>query len=105
MRERFSRHYCDLYELIRKGVSSLAARHLELLARVAEHKSLFFRSSWANYCEAAKGTLRITPPEHRRKALRDDYAKMQQMFFGEPPQFDAMLAGLGEWERAFNEQR
>ncbi len=105
MPERFSRHYCDFYQLIRKGVSSQAARHLELLARVAEHKSLFFRSSWANYGQAAMGTLRITPPEHRLKSLREDYTKMQQMFFGEPPEFDAMLAVLSEWERAFNAQR
>lgn len=104
MPERFSRHYCDCYELIRRGVSSQATARLELLARVAEHKNLFFRSSWANYGEAAKGTLRIAPPEHRRKALREDYVKMQQMFFGEPPEFEGMLAKLIEWERTFNEK-
>lgn len=102
MPERFSRHYCDFYELIRKGVSSQATAHLELLARVVEHKALFFRSSWANYADAAKGSLRILPPEHRRKALREDYVKMQQMFFGKPPDFDVMLAALSDWEKEFN---
>ena len=102
MPERFSRHYCDVYELIRKGVSNVAVKRLELLARVAEHKNLFFRSSWAKYGEAAKGTLRIAPPEHRLKALREDYAKMQQMFFGEPPEFERMIGTLTQWETEFN---
>ncbi|MBU6410267.1 MAG: nucleotidyl transferase AbiEii/AbiGii toxin family protein [Verrucomicrobia bacterium] len=104
MPERFSRHYCDCYELIRKGVAKSAAAKLDLLARVAEHKNLFFKTSWARYGEAAKGTLRIMPPEHRLKALRDDYGKMQQMFFGEPPNFDTMLGTLKQWESEFNQQ-
>jgi hypothetical protein len=103
MPERFSRHYCDFYELIRKGVAKPAAEKLDLLARVAEHKNLFFKTSWAHYGEATKGTLRIAPPESRVKALRDDYARMQQMFFAEPPNFDTMLVLLQRWESEFNQ--
>jgi hypothetical protein len=33
----------------------------------------------------------------------DDFAKMQQMFFGEPPDFDKVLALLREWESEFNQ--
>ena len=102
--ERFSRHYCDFAELIRRGVGTSAVAKLDLLARVAQHKSLFFKTSWARYGDAAKGSLRVVPPEHRVKALRDDYAKMQQMFFGEPPGFDDMLARLHQWETEFNRQ-
>jgi hypothetical protein len=36
------------------------------------------------------------------KALRDDYAKMQQMFFGEQPEFDKIIALLKQWESDFN---
>jgi hypothetical protein len=102
MPERFSRHYCDFHELIRKGVAKSATAKLDLLARVAQHKALFFKSSWAKYDEATISTLRIAPPEHRVKALRDDYAKMQQMFFGEPPQFDNIITLLNQWEHEFN---
>lgn len=105
MPERFSRHYCDFHELIRKGVAVAATAKPELLARVAEHKNLFFKSAWAKYGEATTGTLRIVPPPERVKALRDDYAKMQQMFFGEPPEFDAIMAGLQQWEREFNREK
>ena len=99
---RLSRHYCDFYELIHKGVAQRATNQLELLKRVAQHKSLFFKSSWAKYGEAAKGTLKITPPEYRIAALRADYTNMREMFFGEPPKFDSVLALLKEWERDFN---
>jgi hypothetical protein len=102
MPDRFSRHYCDFHELIRKGVAKSATERLELLVRVAQHKSLFFKSSWAKFGEAAKGTLRISPPEQRVSALREDYARMQEMFFGEPPEFQAMMAALKEWETQFN---
>lgn len=102
MPERFSRHYCDFYELIRKGVAKSATANLDLLARVAEHKNLFFRSAGAKYGEAAKGTLRIVPPELRLKPLRDDYGRMQQMFFGQPPEFDDIIALLSQWESEFN---
>ena len=73
-----------------------------LLARVAQHKSLFFKSSWASYGEATRGTLRIVPPEQRLNPLREDYRKMQEMFFGTPPEFSAMINVLRQWESDFN---
>lgn len=100
--ERFSRHYCDFYELIRKGIAEKVIAFPDLLHRVSQHKALFFKSSWAKYEEAAQGTLRIVPPEYRLQALRSDYQKMQQMFFGKPPEFDRMMHMLSEWETKFN---
>lgn len=102
MPDRFSRHYCDFYELMQKGVARKAATQPELLARVAQHKSLFFKFSWASYGEAVCGTLRIVPPEQRLTALREDYRKMQEMFFGTPPNFNAMITALRQWETDFN---
>jgi hypothetical protein len=46
--------------------------------------------------------LHLYPPTQRVAALREDYGKMRQMFFGEPPEFEAMLDTLQEWERKFN---
>jgi hypothetical protein len=88
--------------LIRKGFAQRAVEQIELLNRVAQHKSLFFKSSWAKYGQAAKGTLKILPPEYRIPALHSDYANMREMFFGEPPKFDSILTVLKEWEREFN---
>lgn len=102
--ERFSRHYCDFYELVRRGVGKSAVANLDLLARVSHHKNLFFKTSWARYNEAVKGSLRVMPPEQRIKALRDDYVKMEQMFFGKPPVFEDILASLRQWELDFNQE-
>ena len=102
MPDRFSRHYCDFYELIHRGVATSATQRLELLERVAQHKNLFFKSSWAKFGEAAKGRLKISPPEYRVNALREDYARMQEMFFGEPPEFNAIMAALKEWKAQFH---
>ncbi len=104
MPDRFSRHYCDFHEMVRRGIAESAAGKLDLLARVAQHKNLFFRSSWAKYEEAVRGTLRIAPPEHRLKALREDYSKMQEMFFGTPPTFDQIVSLLTQWEQEFNQK-
>ena len=88
--------------MIRKGIAPEAVKRLDLLDRVAKHKSLFFRSSWAKYEEAAKGTLHLSPATQRIAALREDFGKMRQMFFGEPPEFEAILDTLQEWEWQFN---
>jgi len=100
--DRLSRHYYDFSEMVRKGVAGRATEQLDLLKRVAQHKALFFKSGWAKYGEATKGTLRIAPPEHRLDALRQDYGKMQEMFFGEAPAFGAIIAALKQWESEFN---
>ena len=100
--QRLSRHYGDFCNFIQKGVSDKAVGQLDLLERVALHKNLFFRSGWAKYSEAKKGSLRIVPPEHRVKVLREDYEKMRDMFFGEPTSFDVIMAVLKQWELEFN---
>jgi hypothetical protein len=104
MPQRFSRHYCDLYELIEKGVAKGAVKLPDLLHRVSQHKALFFKSSWAKYEEAKRGTLHLVPPDFRWKALKEDYQKMQEMFFGKSPDFDTMMTRLGSWEREFNQK-
>jgi len=60
--------------LIQKGIAKEAVAQLELLVRVAQHKSLFFKSSWVNYGAAARGTLRIAPPSFasEKLSLRDE---------------------------------
>jgi hypothetical protein len=48
MPARLPRHYYDLYELTCSGVAAEAEARHELLQRVVEHKSLFFKSGWQN---------------------------------------------------------
>lgn len=99
---RYSRHYCDVAEMISAGTADEAAADEHLLAAVVQHKQTFFRSAWANYQTAKRGTLRLLPPEQRRSDLAKDLASMREMFFNQPPELDHVLKILGDWQSTFN---
>ncbi len=99
---RMSRHYYDVYRMAESPVWQRALAAIELLDRVADHKSVFFKSAWAHYDTARPGTLRLTPSAHIIRELSQDYIAMQPMFFGEPPSFQEILASLPALEARIN---
>jgi len=101
---RLSRHYYDLAQLATGPHRATALSHTPLLHAVADHKDLYFRSSWARYDTARPGTLRLAPPKARLQELRDDYVAMRPMFFNEPPRFDEVLEVLADLEAEINGQ-
>lgn len=105
LQPRQSRHYFDLAKLQEKGIGAKALASLELLESVARHKAVFFRYPAAQYEKAVPGSLRLVPPPARRKELADDYAKMQEMIFGEVPPLEHIFEVLAELERTINEKR
>jgi hypothetical protein len=101
--DRLSRHYYDVARLYQSPVGAKALADVELLAKVVAHKSLFFRSGWANYDTAAPGTFRLVPPAERHAALKADYRAMQEnMIFGESYSFEELLDVLAEIEKRLN---
>ncbi|MDD2870146.1 nucleotidyl transferase AbiEii/AbiGii toxin family protein [Neomegalonema sp.] len=99
----FSRHYYDLAMLFASEEGKAAAADLELLAQVAKHKGVFFRSGWASYETARPGSLRLTPSEARIRDLRADYKAMAAMIFdAKPPSFDRILADLSALQDLIN---
>ena len=100
----FSRHYYDLATLAAGEAGKAAIKDIDLLIKVADHKSVFFRSAWARYDTARPGTLRLTPNPARLVDLRADYRKMAPMMFDDPaPGFDDIMQRIGELERLINE--
>ena len=97
-----SRHYYDTCMLSRSDVRGKALDQLDLLADVAEHKSLLFSSGWARYDEARPGMLRLVPQSELRGALERDYENMRLMFFDEPPPFAEVIAELEALESEIN---
>jgi hypothetical protein len=79
-----------------------AVRDIDLLLKVARHKEVFFPAAWARYADARPGTLRLVPPEVRLPELEQDYRKMNEMIFGEPPTFRHLLEVLREIESQVN---
>ena len=101
-RDRQSRHYYDVVRLYRHELGMAAIKDTDLLLKVARHKEVFFPAAWARYTDAKPGTLRIVPPDARLPELEQDYRKMQEMIFGDPPAFERLLEVLREIEAVVN---
>jgi predicted nucleotidyltransferase component of viral defense system len=101
---RLSRHYYDLWCLIRKGVADRAMQNSLLFAGVVEHRSVFFSQNWMDYNTLRQGSLRLIPLDAHMAEWRQDYQVMRgEMFFGEAPDFDEILRVVADFERKFNQ--
>jgi hypothetical protein len=99
----FSRHYYDIAMLLDTEDGKAAAADFELLAQVAKHKEVFFRSGWASYDTARPGMLQLMPSEPRQKDLRADYRDMAPMMFDDKPlSFDEILARIQKLQDTIN---
>ncbi len=99
---RYSRHYYDLFCMMNSPVKHRALADNELLSRVVTFKDKFYRCPWARYDLAKRGTLRLMPPEYNVPKLKEDYAHMQNMIFGEKPTFDDILLTIAKLEKSIN---
>lgn len=99
---RYSRHYYDLYCMAQSEVKENALRDKELLDKVVTFKAKFYRCPWARYDLAKHGSFRLMPPEYNIQVLRDDYAHMQNMLFGNKPTFEQVMDQIRLLEEAVN---
>jgi predicted nucleotidyltransferase component of viral defense system len=88
---RYSRHYYDVYQMLRSNVLEEAMSDLALLQEVVAFKHKFYPQSWANYEGAKAGVFKIVPETYRVESLLRDYAQMKEMIFGEYPEFNDIL--------------
>ncbi len=104
LKPRLSRHYYDLWCLIRHGIAGQAVGDDGLFDRIAAHRRIFFRQTWLDYSTLAKGQLRLAPLPEQEARWRKDYNAMSgEMFFGEPPPFDDVLNAVRDFETEFNQ--
>ena len=99
---RISRHYYDIYRMAKIGILVRALEQSELLEQVADFKAKFYPRKWAGYELARLGTLKLTPSDVHKDALRRDYAKMAGMIYGERPEFDELMTDITEIEKKIN---
>lgn len=100
--ERQSRHFFDFYKLLQSDVRHSAIANLDLLNTVSRHKKIYFRAGWANYDNAIQGRLSLVPPEQVLHLLKNDYERMQDMFYGEPIAWDVILNEIEVFQHEFN---
>ncbi len=100
---RMARHYYDLYRLIEADIGDKAAGDLELFKRIAAHRQVYFRHTWVNYDTLCPGRLRLVPPDDQLADWKSDYTAMKdEMFFGEPPEFDELIRTAQKFQDEFN---
>ena len=99
---RYSRHYYDLFCMDASPVKAAAFRNLDLLARVVTFKDRFYPAGNAHYDLAKPGTMRLLPPEDCLPVLRDDYAHMRNMLFGEIPSFEEIMTCIKKKKKEIN---
>jgi predicted nucleotidyltransferase component of viral defense system len=100
---RISRHFYDFFQLLNSEVKTSAVKDLDLLERVTQHKKIYFSSSWASYETARKPTLRLFPSDRIAIDLEKDYLLMQDMIFGEVPDWNLILSTIDSFEKEFNQ--
>ena len=99
---RYSRHYYDLYRMLNSPIKDKALSDLNLLKKVVEFKSRFYRSLSARYDLAKVGSFKLIPPKDCITFLSKDYQQMEDMIFGEKPKFEEILDCIQSFENQLN---
>jgi hypothetical protein len=99
---RYSRHYYDLARMAQSPVKEQALADPELLASVVAFKQRFYPRGWARYDQVKSNTLVLVPEGHVLASVRSDYRAMENMIFGEMPDFEEILAVLQSLQEEIN---
>lgn len=95
-KERLSRHFYDLWSLIKKGVAKEAVADEALFDRIVAHRAIYWPVTGVDYAALTPAGLRVQPTSEARAAWEADYRKMNVMIFGEMPEFAEVLRLVGE---------
>ena len=79
---RYSRHYYDVFRMIKTEIREMSFQNLELLKAVINFKKKFYTCNWAKYGEILSGNLKLVPPQPGLDEFQKDYLQMQIMLFG-----------------------
>ena len=101
-RQRYSRHYYDLYKMGLSVCADSAIDQIDLLPKVVTFKERFYRAPWSNLINAKPGSIHFVPPDYRLPALEEDYEAMKVMFFHEEPPFSEIIERLRKLENRIN---
>ena len=91
---RRSRHYYDFACLADAGVVADACGTTRWASECIEHWRTFWEPRAATKASVVDGAFDIVPSDEMVVRLREDYAAMSEMIFGEPPSFDHVLEAI-----------
>lgn len=99
---RMSRHYYDVHRMMAAPVGEKALVDDALVDDCVRHARMFFHRSNTGLDVAKRGTFRLRPTPAMLDPLRQDYAAMATMIFGDVPTFDAVLESIALAETRLN---
>lgn len=100
---RYSRHYYDVYQMLKTELRNESLNNIELFADVVEFKKKFYPSNWARYDDFYGGGIRLIPSSKAIAIFTEDYSYMQGMIFGDTPTFETILDTLAQYNGELND--
>jgi len=95
--ERQSRHLSDLLSMTKKGIANEVINDPELYSTLLNHRSHYVRLKDIEYDSMQLRQLFFLPPWELLEKFRQDYNTMlEQMIYGNPPDFDTLMNDLRE---------
>lgn len=106
LKHHYSRHYYDVFCLIKAGVGKDALNLPEVLESVVENKITFWNETWEPYGMVKSFLdIKLVPQdESRLKELEVDYERMKEMFFADHPTFSNIIEELKKFEKVLQKQ-
>ena len=98
----YSRHFYDVARMAASSIKQSALLDNQLKDDVISFKQKYYPRSWARYDLAKLGQIKLVPQAHVLKATQSDYVAMREMFFGDVPTFDELIATLTQLETEIN---
>ncbi len=101
LRHHYSRHYYDVFCLIKAGIGKKSLSLPEVLKSVVENKITFWNETWEPYdmIKSFSDIMLVPRDESRLKELEADYERMKEMFFAEYPTFLEIVSELKNFEK------
>lgn len=104
VKDRLSRHLYDIHQIYHSDHGQQCLEDLDLLEKVAKHKATYFQQRGVDYHNAYSGGLDMTMSEDLQDAFQEDYARMDEMIYGDKPDFDDLLETLDAIEQHVNDE-
>ncbi len=99
---RYSRHYYDVFRMIKTEIREMSLKNLGLLKAVINFKKKFYTCNWAKYEEILSGNLKLVPPQPGLDEFQKDYLQMQTMLFGKKVSFAEIIDEIQKYETEIN---
>ena len=96
---RYARHLYDVYCLGNSDVKMSAFARKELLEKDVAFKQKFYYAKSAHYETATLDKISLIPRYEVMQPLKNDYAAMTNMFYGQALEFEELIKFLSQLEK------